>query len=220
MSITAAQRAEYDRLRRDGYSAKRAMESVKHTASAIDLDWQDGSGDVLKRAKLKQDGFTCFINVRWDDFADTSYLGEFSDNPGPGAIKHDGERGSYEYFNPANVEEFDRFDKYQRMLGLGRHDLRLHIERDGTPQRDYELMLNLESYWIEVKAQLAGVVLGRASLGGIDVDSRDYHGSKRYLSETALELVAEAVEEAKAAIPAAIEDLNGKAALLASKAGN
>ena len=58
-----------------------------------------------------------------DENPDTSFLGEFSSKPGPGAINHKerhGERNSYEYFNPA-IPEYTEQD-YKRMMQLNNGD--------------------------------------------------------------------------------------------------
>lgn len=215
MSITAAQRAAFNELRgKYGYSLVPAMRSAKSPA-VPEIEFQDchGYGDCVSKAKVKQDGYTCFIRVHIDTDADTSYLGEFSDTPEDGAIRHSEDSREYAYFNPANVEQWtsdNRFDKTYRSLGLARHDLRLFILKHDA-EADYRLMLNLESYWISVKCQRAGVVLGEASLSGIDVDSRDYQGTRKYINETAWELVQEAIAEAEQNTAAKIAELRSTA---------
>lgn len=111
-----------------------------------------------------------------DDNPDLSWLGEFSNDPGPNAIDHHATgrwlSRSFQgprWFNPPN-DEYGQQD-YERL-------------------RDYHI-----GYWsmvgVVVTASFEGIELGSASLWGIESDSEDY------LNEVAKELTEDAITVAK-----------------------
>jgi hypothetical protein len=57
------------------------------------------------------------INYIPDYDADLDWLGKFSQEPGKFAVKHDGDRNSYPYFNAANVENIkEAKQNYKRIM--------------------------------------------------------------------------------------------------------
>lgn len=59
-----------------------------------------------------------------DESPDLSYLGEFSNTAGNYAIEHNGERGTYPYFNADNVENMeDAQQNYDRMMQFEKGDV-------------------------------------------------------------------------------------------------
>lgn len=154
-------------------TARQALAAARHTCAlrrrieALNLAWDDDSMvwsdqgfDLRARILNDDDG--------WSLHGD--YLGEFTDQWAPGAIRHSDSRGAvFKWFVPANPE-------------YGR--------------QDYARACDFGNGWsfvgIEVTAYRSGVQLGSASLWGIESDSGD-----EYFTEQALELAEEAISEAR-----------------------
>ena len=77
-----------------------------------------------------------------DDDDDLSYLGTFGNNKGEYGIEHNGERGSYPYFNAENVSNMkEAKQNYETMMKYERGDLysigikaeaEIHTQQDGN----------------------------------------------------------------------------------------
>lgn len=142
-------------------------------------------------------GFDFDVRIEPDHyFDDTSDLGEFTSKWQEGAIRHDtGVFHSYQWFVPLeSVETLRReFSRY----GFARHEADLMARE--IVRKNYKRACDYGETWhhvvVTVKASREGVVLGCASLGGIDSDSDD-----SYFAEVALELRDEARTEAEDAL--------------------
>ena len=64
------------------------------------------------------------IKSTLDESPDLSYLGEFSNDKGKYAIQHNGERGTYTFFNAANVENMKQaYANYGRIMKYENGDI-------------------------------------------------------------------------------------------------
>ncbi|WP_322730352.1 hypothetical protein [Nostoc sp. ChiQUE01b] len=97
-------------------------------------------------------GFTIHIQVFYDEDADYSWLGQFSDTPKEDAIPHEpGNHRTYNYFNRAcTITEYQ--EEYSR-LGYAQHESWLLAKK--AVQEDYKRMLHYNesgSPYIELTA--------------------------------------------------------------------
>jgi hypothetical protein len=203
---------EYKKIRRANayYPARYAAELArwKLTAPAIDV-----AGDAPALLELEaREGFELSARVDNDyDYNVTDYLGTFTDDE----FASDGTRNE---LNPAAWREGERIthrsvyayiqletgfryaDQFEwaRSVGMARSvaddyaraQVREDVDRMGS---------DISAVWILVTASRAGIELGTASLGGIEL-SDNYNDDARWISETILELVSEATFQARAAL--------------------
>lgn len=124
--------------------------------------------------EVTAEGFTLRTKCEEDTDGDTSWLGEFSNTKADKfSIEHEpGNHKTFNYFNAANVESNEEaLQNYKRAAGYG--------ERWGY-------------YGLKVEAYKGDILLGSASLWGVDSDSND-----SYLLWSFNELANEALEDAK-----------------------
>jgi hypothetical protein len=146
---------------------------MKKLFTELDYNVAGGTHTVATTTRA---GYDFRASWHYDDSPDTSWIGEFSDTPGEGAIEHSRNMGNtYKYFNPANPEYAEQ--EYKRMCGLN----------DGS--------------WIFVGLKVtvfrAGIELGSASLWGIESDSDEAYFIETF-NEPAIEALAEAEKNRKA----------------------
>jgi hypothetical protein len=126
---------------------------------------------------FKHKGFDIEAHIVPDYDADVSWIGEFSNEPGEGAIDHHatgkwlgrshrGER----YFNPANYD-MDYYIKYAKMS-----EAQARAEADRHAQSDYKRLVGYYTdEWSMVGVTLTvsrdGVKLAEASIWGVETDS-------------------------------------------------
>ena len=170
---------DYRQLRTQGYPAALALRIARNQArlhawiAELGLEWDKENYQPV--ARWRQDGFNIIARRLVDEdgwWVHGDEFGEFTDQWAPGAVRHRGERGEYRWFVPADPEQ--RHSLYERARTYGR------------------------TWWyetLEVQAWRAGVLLGEASLSGIESDS-----DEDYFTETALELADEAIAEGRAAL--------------------
>ncbi len=170
---------DYRQLRTQGYPAALALHVARHQArlhariGALGLEWDEEHYRPV--ARWRQEGFDLVARRQVDEngwWIHGDEIGTFSNDWAPGAVRHRGERGEYPWFIPADPER--RHALYERARAYGR------------------------TWWyetLEVQAWRAGVVLGEASLSGIESDSDEI-----YFTEAALELADEAIAEARATL--------------------
>lgn len=120
---------------------------------------------------IEHEGFTITISYEPDYDADTSYIGEFSNTPKEGAIKHSEGNGTYKYFNPANGREYAK-QEYDLMMRIENNDLGFH--------------------GVIVTVTKKAIELGSASLWGVDTDNK-YNDYLEIIND----LAYQALEEAK-----------------------
>ncbi len=166
---------EYRQLRTQGYPAALALRIARNQArlrariAELGIEWNDENYRPV--ARWRQDSFDLVARRLADEdgwWIHGDCIGTFTSQWAPGAVRHRGERGEYPWFIPADPA--NRHALYERARTYGR------------------------TWWyetIQVQAWRAGILLGEASLFGIESDS-----DEDYFTETALELAREAIAEA------------------------
>jgi hypothetical protein len=153
-----------------------------HTAT-LEVTNTIHDGDVFV---FRHDEFDMRLEVSYDMSPDTSWIGEFSDNDGAGAIDHhatgtwlDRSWRGPRFFIPCNYDPSEpqnaKID-YKRLVAFH--------------QGDWNMV------HLGVTALKEGIKLGTASIGGVESDS----GKNFFYSLVMEELVPEAVEEARDAV--------------------
>lgn len=135
------------------------------------LDYHAQTGKVL--ASVERDGFEFRASMKDDECADLSHLGEFSNSPADKfSIKHDGGRGTFEYFNAENVSD------------------------DNEAKQNYDRARTYNETWVMyglvVNVYKKDVKLAGASLWGIESDS-----GEEYFLQVFNDLADEALTQAQ-----------------------
>lgn len=175
-------------MRKQGYSAENAARAAIRPQKKSVVDWDNDS------ATVEIGSYTIELKKEIDPYPDLSWLGEYSNQPGPSAITRvNATSNQYRYWNPA-ISLDEEFQSWHR-LGYSKVDawLKALEWRDFTYNR-------MESYnrgdWvmmgITATARLGTMHCGESSLWGIESDSGDY------LNEMAPELAQSAANEATA----------------------
>lgn len=151
------------------------------------------------KTSFDHEGFSVHAKIVCDQDPDTSWIGEFSDTPGEGAIDHHAtgiwlER-SYRgprYFNPANYS----YDYYLNTEKRSKSEARSLANEQA--KQDYKRLVGFyQGDWsmvgVVVTVYRDGVELGSASIWGIETDS----GADCFKSLVMDELLHEAVNEAR-----------------------
>lgn len=197
---------DYRQYRQKGYPAHVALACARWDARPLELDW---SGDV---GTLERDGFEVRVTVTPDDWP--RELGTFTDvrpdtyerayrTPGWDALLEQScgqlwhrPRDSRRYYVP-DTGTLEEHRRGYHGLGYSRHAA--HVRAFEIIREDVRRACSDDQveYVVVVKVSRAGVELGSASLGGVDVDDgpRDF--------EEILEdhgLIDEALEEARGAL--------------------
>lgn len=182
---------DYRAMRAKGMSAKSAYVHVRDGRdSHSDLEWNDG------QATWQQDGYEIRAEMRFDEYADLTYLGEFSNDWKPGAVRHEYlDSRTFPWFIPMVTE--DEHFKELRKSKYGRTTAR-ELARSYV-QFDYDRLRHCGDDWspvdIIVTVSRAGIELGSAACGGIESD-------ESHIAEIALDLANKAMDEAKDALGA------------------
>lgn len=196
--MTTTLAADYRAFRADGVRAAAALEWARTRSNGVTFQWaHDDTGETTR------DGFELRATVRADEWPELSYLGEFTNSPGPDTIAvPDGMRYApaafrvdYRYFAPA-------IPWREQRAGLSRMGFPRHVAdclaREYN-RRDMRAYVETETYAVTVTASRAGVELGSASMGGIgflpDTDATD---RETYIDEIATDLIGEVIDEARA----------------------
>ncbi len=142
------------------------------------------------------------FSVKWsfDTQGDSSYLGTFTDKYSRGVIERTGINPSreYRYFKP-EITEQEHFDGLRKIMKGSRHEYSVKCARElarSYVERDYQRLESLNNgYWTfeacDVTLKLDNVVIGSASLGGIESDI-----DQSYQDEIIAELKLEAYRDA------------------------
>lgn len=158
----------------------------------IDLYDLQGTGRTIER-----DGFSINLSWDYDQYADLSYIGEWSDSWEEGCFDssegREGDSRTYRYFHPATA--YREVRDYLHKSGADRHTAdctaREYQKRDYTRMQEYN---NQE--WglvvLRVTASRKGIELGTASFCGVESDAGGEH-----IAECFDDLIAEAIEEAR-----------------------
>lgn len=174
-----------------------AKTKTKQTNGAPAFEENACSGDSFKG---EHDGFTIVVKFQYDEDADLSYMGEFSDAPDDGAIDHH-EKGEWlgrsyrgpRYFIPAHYK--DALNYYLEHEKLSEEEARAKADRQVVA--DYERLVEYhQGHWsmlgMIVTVYLDGVKLGDASIWSVESDSGAVHFKELYD-----DLLHEAVAEAR-----------------------
>ena len=182
----------YKAMRVKGMPAQRAFDYGQQAlqAKGTSLDW---SSDV---ATWEQDGFELRATVKNDDYPDLSYLGEFTDKWQAGARHHEHlNRQTFEWFVPMVSEE----EHYQALRDMKYGRGRARELARSSVQCDFRRLINYGNDWVTVGIVLtvfrSGIELGDAAVWGIESDC-----DEGYLTEMALDLAGDALEQARAAL--------------------
>jgi hypothetical protein len=194
--MNATETRYYVQARRNGMPAASALRFARYMAADDVFDWtHDGT-----RGTLTRDGFDLVATVEPDDYADGSYLGEFSDTRTPDSIKSPRYHApsafqTSEWFTPAITAHEHR----DGLVEMGYSHAVAYETAMQYVRRDMETLLDLTEYVVTVTASRNGIKLGSASVGGVGF-SDDYTEARRYADDTASELADEAIEQASAAL--------------------
>ena len=196
----------YMYLRAQGLPAKSAGALARAAEAANEMDWHDGSGCVLRRAEMDCGAYAVEIAVEFDECPDFSFLGEivWQESEGtftlPEMVDSRGHRAWWA--EPyADMQEDIREGLHRQ--GYSKHAAYTRARAEVRRQALQAWNAGQETLQVIVTATVmfTGVVLGRASLGGIDIDESTRLGrlyAEAYLTEVAEEVAAEAVAEADA----------------------
>jgi hypothetical protein len=118
-----------------------------------------GSGD--RYTGTLPGGYDVVITMEYDDDTDTSWLGEWTDDP-TGAVPNpdpDSGRGSYKYFRPENIEPWEGYWRQ----GMSRAAARARVRQAMTEDAREALE---PAYVVTVRVSREGIELGSDRLGG------------------------------------------------------
>lgn len=175
----------------------RWLRAVKKT----DIKLVNGQADVVRK------GWSIRVRVKVDENADTSHLGTLTDkrpctvehrsgavvfrSPSAVAVRNPG-RNDYHYFEPQITAAEHAAGLHAMGFSRGESN---RLGREYV-LRDMKRLLAVGSSWepvgVVVRVYREGVELGSASLWGIESDAGDY------LNEVAEDMIAEALEQARA----------------------
>jgi hypothetical protein len=138
-------------------------------------------------------GYVARVRVRYDEEADLSYLGTFTNERTPGAIRHEaGCRDTYDWWAPAYTEA-ERYTDL-RAMHYGRAEAR-HMAR-AQVRDDYKRHTSHGSSWsmvaVTVDIVKSGVALAHGAVYGIEDDS-----GRTFFEEVARDIISEQLDEAR-----------------------
>lgn len=178
----------YKALRKKGFSAENAARNAVNPPEKPAVDWTNGT------AAVEIAPYTVEIKQEYDPDPDLSWLGMYSNIPGPDAIDRTTTRAhEFRYWNPAIT--LDEHFRGLHRLGYAKADAWLKALE--YREQDYNRAERFcRGDWamlgIVAVARLGDMECGSASLWGIESDSGEY------LDEIALEMAHEAVHAANA----------------------
>lgn len=172
-------------------------------------EW-DTHGDT---ATIERDGFSLKLTIEYDDYPDTSYLGEWSDTFEPGAIAVTDDmryrpaafRIDWKWFIPGISAEEHR--RGLSAMGYARHTAdclaRSYVLRDMRRLSSDTFAL----YVVSVSASREGIELGSACIGGVDIDdTRDMQAQFEDIADD-YGLIDEATSDARMSLKALTEGM-------------
>lgn len=212
--MDAALTKEYRRIRAENpyYPARGAVELARWYRTAPTIDVELGS-----TIELERDGFTLEIRADYDtDYDPTEWLGSFTKDAGryssssrewleheknPNAWNRGEIVDSRVYPYIALEDGFTYRDAYEwaRGHGAGMSRAVAHDYARARVREDVARLTDENRYgvFVTVRALFRGIELGAASLHGIEMARDDWRADERYLSDTAEELISEALELAR-----------------------
>ncbi len=150
------------RLKRRGdrWLPARAALGVARMIAAVPGRWAPGEAITWSEG-----GWTYTATLHYDDDADTSWLGEFTDDDDEGTIPYPGATSrTFQRFRPANPGAAEY--PYYRRSGMGRAEARERCA--DLDERAMLLAADPELYGVTVKAEHPYYGSGEMSLWGID----------------------------------------------------
>jgi hypothetical protein len=163
------------------------------------IEWEYDR-DGLPQATLTVDGFTVSVRAGYDEIGQVDWLGEFHERRVAGSICVTAPRSWRQqrvWYKPNVSVDERRRDLRKRGYSKSEADrlARSYVAQDLERLRKYADG-DIALLCVSAIASRAGVQLGRAAVGGVDVDKPD----DDYISDLAADMIAEAVAEAKAAL--------------------
>jgi hypothetical protein len=203
----------HDLLRR--YPGMSAANRLRWARSDVERSrlWGDLEFDTNLTARIERDGFTVSVQYSYDQYPDISWMGHFTDDWVPGAIKHlpgwypgyDGNDytrpnpRTFGWFVPGNSAEAIR--EWYGKAGYARHDAWLHGQRQ--TREDYERVDRITMYDLQVTVFRADVELAVDYLGSIDLgDDLSNVDAAEQAVIMAIDSIENALAEAKTAMKA------------------
>lgn len=185
---------EYRKIRRGNprLPARHALAVARMNLAAVGFWNFDPYGPEVLSAEWSADGYAFRSSVVYDFDPDTSWLGEFTDDPTDAIPNPGAGHREYAYFRPGNPGAGTY--PYLRAAGWTRDAARRECAR--LDREAMELAREPEFYGVTVTASLMGRELGSASLWGCSDDDHRYP----YLADVARDLASEAAREADRAI--------------------
>jgi len=196
----------YRYLRAQGLSAKSAAALARAADAADEMDWQDGSGCVMRRAEMRRGAYDVEIAVEIDEYPDWSHLGEIVWNQWEGTLtlpEMTDRHGNRAWWQEPYPDVEGDIRAGLKKQGYSKHAawVRARAETRAQARQAWNAGQETLQVIVTATAMRAGVVLGQSSLGGIDIDESTRLGrlyAETYLAEVAEELATEAVAEADA----------------------
>lgn len=180
----------YKALRKKGYSAESAARNAINPTENPVVDWTNGA------ASVGIGPYTIEIKQEYDPDADLSWLGMYSNIPGPDAIDRTKTRAGtraheFRYWNPAITLD----EHYRGLHRLGYSKADAWVKALEYREQDYNRIERFcRGDWtmlgIVAIARLGDMVCGSASLWGIESDNDEY------INEIALEMANAAASAA------------------------
>ena len=176
MPLTSQERAAYRLKRREGLSAALAFYHATKDKGGADVPCENGEA-------FEREGFALTVSIEPDTWGDLEMLGSYTSDP-RGALDREAEgypvgRNCHPYFLPA----FPEMDRRESLEALAR--------AEAFEAGEWQMLI------VSVIASKAGIVLGTASVSGMESD-----GGERYLRDAIDDLATEAVADALASLEA------------------
>lgn len=182
----------YKALRKKGYPAESAARNAVNPPDKPDMDWTNGA------ASVEIGPYTVEIKQEYDPDPDLSWLGMYSNLPGPDAIDRAktsaGTRANeFRYWNPTITLD----EHYRGLHRLGYSKADAWLKALEYREQDYNRIERFcRGDWamlgIVAVARIGGMECGTASLWGIESDNDEY------IDAIALEMAHEAAHAAAA----------------------
>ena len=202
----------YRRLRSKNptLGASNALRWAKSLAKPLSYDWSVNPGRHVNAATTTRDGFDIRILVDYDEYADRR--AEYTDNDtGIRNPDFDWDNGDGYYYrnNPQKGKRYIEVesgytvpslaDDYHKM-GMSK-SVALDVARKSLEDEAREYLADeWASYVITVKASLAGIEMGSASLGGTEVSMDTPAELEFEVTLDDYDLIGEAIEDARSAL--------------------
>lgn len=198
---------DYRALRAAGWRALDAYRATRPDPT----EWTERAADALDKAGQDRTAvtwshgpYTMTARLVTDEYADNDEYGEWTDDAGPDTIRDSYQNGrtdrdSRKHFRPEYSPTEHATDARARGMAAG------PIADAWRQHADAQLRRARDAWYVfaDVRASIAGVELGRASLAELDIDpdpALPYGIARsltvRYVAETLADLATQAIDEA------------------------